>query len=151
MGKAVSRDCWPRVLHRFDGVPKMTETLAIVTRAYRKLGIAGTGDTLSADELAEGVDALNAMIHAWKLAGVDTEHTTLASNDDFPLASEFEEGTVYLLASRLSPDYMVPASFDADDWFRKFQAAYMTIESVRMTMFDRMPSTYTPSKQSRTL
>lgn len=127
----------------------MTAALDIVTRAYRKLGIAGTGDTLSAEELAEGIDALNAMIYAWKLAGVDTEHTPLSSTSDFPLAPEFEEGTVFLLASRLSTDYMVPASFDADDWFRKFQAAHMTIGKVSMTMFNRMPSQYATAKQSR--
>ena len=127
----------------------MTTALDIATRAYRKLGIAGTGDTLTADELAEGIDALNAMMHGWKLAGVDIEHTDLSSDDTFPLGPEFAEGTVYLLASRISPDFTTPASFDADDWFRKFQAAYMAIDTVNMDMFARMPSQYVTAKRSR--
>jgi hypothetical protein len=127
----------------------MTTALDIATRAYRKLGISGTGDTLTAEELAEGIDALNAMMHAWKLAGVDIEHTDLAADDDFPIGPEFVEGTVYLLASRLSPDFTTPAAFDADDWFRKFQAAYMTIDTVSMSMFEKMPSQYVTAKLSR--
>lgn len=127
----------------------MTTALDIATRAYRKLGISGTGETLTAEELAEGIAALNDMMHAWKLAGVDIEHTDLASDDTFPLGPEFVEGTVYLLASRISPDFTVPANFDADDWFRKFQAAYMTIDTVPMTMFDNMPSQYVTAKLSR--
>jgi hypothetical protein len=127
----------------------MTTALDIATRAYRKLGISGPGDTLTAEELAEGIDALNAMIHAWKLAGVDTTHADLSADDDFPLGPEYVEGTVYLLAARLSPDYVTPASFDADDWFRKFQAAYMVIDTVPMTQFERMPSQFVTAKRSR--
>lgn len=99
----------------------------IVTRAYRKIGAVATDEPMTADQGETGNDALNAMIFGWKLRGVDTEHTAKALNDAFPLGPEFEEGTVYLLASRLAPDYALPASFDADDWFRTFQAAYVTV------------------------
>ena len=51
-------------------------------------------------------------------------------NDEFPLGSEFLEGTIFLLASRISPDFILPASFDADDWFRGIQAAYATIPTL---------------------
>ena len=89
------------------------------------------------------------MLFAWKLAGVDTTHAELTLADDFPLPPEYNEGTVYLLASRIAPNYSMPANFDADDWFRKMQAAYLVIEPVRMTQFQRMPSQYVNDKQSR--
>jgi len=128
----------------------MATALDIVTRAYRKAGIGGMGETISAEMSAEGIDALNAMIHGWKLQGVDTTHTDIAITDTFPLASEYEEGTVYLLASRLSPDFMVPASFDADAWFRTFQAANMTIASVNMSSgLLNLPGSHAGAKRAR--
>lgn len=102
----------------------MTLVSEIVTRAYRKIGVGAEGETLNADALADGVTALNAMMHGWKLKSVDITHSDLAATDAFSLDPEYEEGTVYLLASRLSPDYETPQNFDADDWFRNFQAAY---------------------------
>ncbi len=122
----------------------------IVRRAYRKRGIAAVDTALEADDATEGNDALNAMIFGWKLRGVDTGHTTKELTDTFPLDPEFEEGTAFLLASRLSPDYMVPASFDADDWFRGFQAAYMTIEPATIPGgLLKLPSQYARRKGSR--
>lgn len=110
----------------------MTTVRDIVTRAYRKIGVGGHGEDLEAAEMADGVEALNAMIFGWKLAGVDTEHTAVTPSDTFPLDAEYEEGTVYLLADRLSPDYEMPARFDADAWFRRFQAAYFTATDVTL-------------------
>lgn len=106
----------------------MTTTQQIITRAYRKIGAAAKDETLDADDIANGLDALNSMLHAWKLAGVNVGHTDLEASDTFSLDPEYHEGVVYLLAARISPDYMVPAMFDADDWFRKIQAAYLQIE-----------------------
>jgi len=110
----------------------MTLTLDIVTRAYRKLGIGAEGEALNADALADGITALNSMMHAWKLRGVSLTHADLEASDAFSLGPEFEEGTIYLLASRLSPDYETPAMFDADDWFRGIQAAYAVARVVVM-------------------
>lgn len=102
----------------------MTTALDIVTRAFRKIDVGAEGEVLDADAASDGLVALNSMMHGWKLRSVDTEHTDLAAGDTFPLGPEFEEGTVYLLAGRLAPDYSAPQAFDADDWFRTFQAAY---------------------------
>ena len=119
----------------------MTTTLQIVTRAYRKNGIAANDTALTADEIAEGVDALNAMIYAWKLRGVDVSHVALAAPDTFALGSEYEEGTVYLLASRLAPNYEIPPAFDAEAWFRNIQASYWTQDASTFQLgLTRMPS-----------
>lgn len=115
----------------------------IVTAAYRKLSIVSEDETMSAAMLTNGVDAFNRMLHGWKLRGVDVEHTDLAAADTFPLADEFQEGTIYVLAGRVSPDYSTPANFDADDWFRTLQAAYMAITAATMPKaLTRMPSRY---------
>lgn len=104
----------------------------IVTAALRKIGVASQGDAIEAMDLQDAIEALNRMLFAWKLSGVDTTPTALAATDDFPLSPEYEEGTIYVLASRLSTDYEVPQAFDADDYFRKIQAAYMLIDDVPM-------------------
>jgi len=95
----------------------------IVARAFRKLSVTAFDTAPTADEMAEGVEAYNMMLHAWKLRSVDIGHTDQDASDIFPLGPEFEEGTVYLLASRLSPNYTVPAQFNAQTWFRNIQAA----------------------------
>lgn len=105
----------------------MTTALQIVERAFRKINVKAEDEGLTADQLAHGLDTLNAMMHGWELWGIDVNHVDLASASVFPLAAKFEEGTVYLLAERLSPDYTAPANFNADDFLRRIQAAYMVI------------------------
>lgn len=115
----------------------------IVTAAFRKIGVVAEDETASDASISNGVDTFNRMLHAWKLRGVDVSHTDLVAADTFPLADEYQEGTIYVLAARLSPDYTVPANFDADDWFRTIQAAYTTIDAATMPRaLTRMPSRY---------
>lgn len=105
----------------------MITVAQLVERAYRKIGVSAADEPLTADQMAQGVDALNMMLAAWRLAGADTLTPELTATSPFPLPREFQEGTVYNLASRLSTDFNVPANFDADDWFRKIQAHYCRI------------------------
>lgn len=123
----------------------MATMLDIVTRAHRTAGIGGQGEELDADMAAEGLEFLNAMMHEWKLRGVDISHSDLSLAATFPLDPEYEFGTATLLASRISPNYNRPVMFDADDFFRAIQAAYMTIAEVSLPK-----ATYqVPSKKSR--
>lgn len=113
----------------------------IVTRAYRKIGTVGINETTPAAEMAQGVTALNSMIHAWKLIGVDLEWADQAEADTFDLADEYHEGVVYLLASRLAPDMSLVGTFDADAWFRGIQAANAEVPEVTVpTALLRPPS-----------
>lgn len=106
----------------------MATVADVVRRAYRKIGVAASDNPLTANEMAEGVIALNMMLSGWRLRGVNTGYAPLEDSDDFPLSYEFEEGSAYVLAGRLAPDYEAPQSFDADDWFRTIQAAFMQID-----------------------
>lgn len=108
----------------------MATTLDIVQRALRKARILAPGMDAEAENASAALDDLNMMLAAWKLAAVDTEHTALTLTATFPLDAEFEEGTVYMLASRIMDDFTFPRSFDADDFFRKIQAAYCEVGTV---------------------
>lgn len=123
----------------------MTTVNDIVTRAMRKIGVVARDENPDADQIAEGVEALNMMLAAWVLDDVDISHTTLTSSSTFPIGSQYEEGTVYLLASRLSTNYEVPQTFDADAFFRKIENAYLTI--AEMTLPNAL--IYTPSRKAR--
>lgn len=118
----------------------MATVLDIIERAYRKIGVSSEDESLTARQLSDGLDALNMMLAAWRLAGVDLPLPELQSTSPFPLQIELQEGTVYMLASRLSPDFSVPAAFDPDDFFRKIQAAYMIIEPAKMPLSMRRTS-----------
>ena len=100
----------------------------IVYGALRKIGVVAVDSDATADEAAAALESFNDMMHAWKLDSIDVLHTDLALNDTFPLAPEFQEGTKFLLASRISHDFMAPATFDPDEFLRKIQAAYCVIE-----------------------
>jgi hypothetical protein len=113
----------------------------IVQAAFRKINVTAEDETLSDAGLTEGVAALNRMMNAWRLQGVNVGPQQLVASDDFPLNDEYEEGTVYLLAGRLAHDYNAPPNFDADAWFRAMQAAYAVVEEVEMPLTYRlMPS-----------
>ena len=118
----------------------MTTAADIVERAFRKIGIKAEDEALTADQMTHGLETLNSMIAAWRLEGVDTSLPEMNASDDFQLGREFHEGCIYMLAARLSPDYMVPPSFDPDRWFRTFQAHYLRIDDAKMPMAMRRTS-----------
>ena len=121
----------------------MTTVRDIVERAHRKIGVAPLDEPLTAEMADNGLDAFNEMLSAWALDGITLSpaFTDATLADTFPLADKFREGTVYLLAERLRPDYTRPATFNADDFFRKIQAAYTVIPTVTVpSVLLRTPS-----------
>ncbi len=113
----------------------------IVLAATRKARITPLGEAMDADTGAEALGEFNRMVHAWKLSGADVGHGDQTLTDTFALAPEYEEGTVYLLAKRLEPNFRLPAAFDADAFWRTIQANYMVIEDVAYERaLTRMPS-----------
>jgi hypothetical protein len=109
----------------------MTTVRSIIESAQRKIGVVAIDEPMTADQAEIGLSALNAMMFAWALYGVDVSHATLAIGDDFPLAEKFVEGTIYMLARKLAPDFGT-AGVDDDAFFRALQAAYLTINEVAM-------------------
>lgn len=107
----------------------------IIHRAHMKLGVVQRGEEVSADYADEALFAFNEMVHGWKRAGIevminDAAFTDRALNDDFPMADEFREGAIYLLASRLSPEYLLPPAFDENAYMASLQSSYVTIPTL---------------------
>lgn len=115
----------------------------VISAALRKIGIVASGEEADADAAAEALFAFNAMFHGFKAHGVDLTYSDKTLSDDFPIGAHHIEGAVYLLASRLSPDYLVPAQFDADGWWRMLQAEYATVPTLTIpAAILRVPSRY---------
>jgi hypothetical protein len=117
----------------------MTLASTIIERAFRKLGVKAEDEGLTADQLAYGLDTFNAMMNGFELFGIALAWVDKAEDEDIGLAVKFDEGLTYILAERLSPDYASP--FNADDFLRRLQAAYMVInEAVLPSSILRTPS-----------
>ena len=61
----------------------MTTVRDVVQRAHRRLMLSASGETLSAADASDGLDALNELIYAWPASGVDTLHQGFTLNDRF--------------------------------------------------------------------
>jgi len=109
----------------------MTTTLDIINGAFRKLAIKADDEALTADQVAEGLTALNNMMHSWPLYGIDYTHADLGADTDFPMAAKFNQVVIYLLARKLSPDYSV-AGGDDDEYMRMLRAAYLPDLTAKM-------------------
>lgn len=96
--------------------------------ALRLIGAVPSGEVPAAQEAADGLAALNAMLHGWKNRGVDVSHVDLALSDAVALGQEFHEGVKYLLAVRLAPEYERPPAPElmsiADNAWRAIQMAH---------------------------
>jgi hypothetical protein len=104
----------------------MTTVNDIVTRAYRKIGVVATDEPMTADQGQIGQDALNMMMHALTLDGIDVAWTDATLVDQFAMEPAFHEGVVYMLAARLAPDFSQP-SFDESAFKRRIAAAYLIV------------------------
>jgi P22 tail accessory factor len=105
----------------------MTTARDIIERAFRKPGVVASDEPMTADQAENGVNAMNDMMHGWLLDGIDVGHVDLELADVFPLEPQYVEGTVYLLAERLSPDYSAPANFSPREFKQRLSAAFLII------------------------
>lgn len=55
----------------------------IVERAMKRAGVIDAGENASANDLADGLTALNEMLYGWKGDGVDIAHQGFVSSDTF--------------------------------------------------------------------
>lgn len=117
----------------------MTLASTIIERAFRKIGVKAEDEGLTADQLAHGLATFNTMMHGFELFGINLTWADKAEDEDIGLAVKFDEGLIYILAERLSPDYVAP--INSDDFLRRLQAAYLVIdEAVLPTAIRRTPS-----------
>lgn len=102
----------------------MSSSAQIVARALKRLRIIGPGEDPSAEDAADGLATLNAMIAGWKADGVEV-------TGDVPLDARFEEGVIALLAVRLADDYGKEVSAgvarDAQVGWERLMAAFLHV------------------------
>lgn len=118
----------------FLGAVMVTVT-DIISAAYRKIGVSGRGQEMTGEDAVTGLETLNAMIHAWRLEGIDFSASLSVLDDaydwtgaqDFPLPAAFREGVIYCLADRLAPEYDLPPSFDVTAFKSMMRAALVEI------------------------
>lgn len=109
----------------------MTTAHDVVGRALRLIGVVDPTETPEAQQMQNGVDALNQMMHGWRLQGVDVQHTNLVLADDLIVPPELIGGVTALLAINLAAEYpgtAVPASTVsmAQAGWDGIQAAYIS-------------------------
>ena len=123
----------------------MATALDIVSGALRLIKVVAVDEDPSAAYASHALEALNDMIFAWELRGVDVSHIALALSDTFALAEKYHEAVKYLLGQRLANVYNVPPpdAIITDDGWRRLQAAFWTdpTSSVDAGLID-MPSQY---------
>ena len=110
----------------------MSTARDIVERAFRKIGVVASDEPMTADQAQNGIDALNMMMHGWMLDGIDVGHVDLQLADVFSMEPQFQEGCVYLLAERLSPDYSAPAQFNPSEFKKRLSAAFLIIPDSKL-------------------
>ena len=102
----------------------------IVTRALRKRKVLSSGEDPTADELTDGLDALNDMLAAWSIDGIDFGHVTLESATVLDVPDSHLQTVVLSLSERLT-DFggsMDPMDVLAADRGRSaLQAQYFSI------------------------
>ena len=82
----------------------------VVSGALRLIGAIAAGESASASEAADGLEALNQMMHGLAHEGVHLEHAVLALAGSVNLPETHIEALKYLLAIRLAPEYALTPS-----------------------------------------
>lgn len=106
----------------------------MVKRAMRARKVLSGGEEPTADELADGLDALNAMLFTWPITeGVHLQHVELSAGDTLDVPDDHIQTIALSLAERLT-DYggqMDPMDVVAADQGRTaLRAMYFTVRDL---------------------
>ena len=123
----------------------------LINTAYRKIGVVGHGQELTAEQAAAGLEAFNLMIFALSLDGIDFDLTPqstplatrvgYAATNDVPFPPAFWEGAIFILANRLAPEYS-SQGFNEESFKDKMRAALFKIVDADMPLGLRNGSVY---------
>lgn len=83
----------------------MTTAAEIVVGALRAIAVIDVGEAASAEDMADGLTALNDMIASWAMKGIHTGAPILAVNDPFPFEDGHVAGVKAMLAEYIADDY----------------------------------------------
>ena len=121
----------------------MTYTVAdVLNRAARRLRLFPAGDTLSAEDAADALNAYNSLMFGLEAAGlaltdstdVAYTHATQAGSDSFPLADKHFDSVWAVLMERLIGQFPVDASVaqgaqtEINMGWSRLYAAFLNVE-----------------------
>jgi hypothetical protein len=107
----------------------MTTYRDLITSSLRSIGVLHSGETPSAEEANDSLDALNEMLNAWIYEGVNLEHTTATSlNSTVPYPDDHLGPIRWNLCVRLAPEFGIAVTAEiaalAQQGFNQLQRAY---------------------------
>ncbi len=113
----------------------MTTYRVIIEDAMREIGVLHKGESADADEIQDGLRALNRMLNSWRLSGIDLEYLSETSvSDDLPYGEEDEGPIVYNLAVTLAAQFGVKVSpelaMHSSNGYRQIQNKYLRIREL---------------------
>jgi len=73
----------------------------VINRALKRLKVIGVGASPTANETTDCLEALNDMLFAWRIDGIDLAHTTLLSSDAIDVDDDHIEAIALNLAKRV--------------------------------------------------
>lgn len=97
----------------------------IIKGAFRLIAVIQPGEDLTASEAADGLSALNHMLHQWP---VDLQHEDLALTDTLRVPPDHIRAIRYNLAIEIAPEFgkQIPAAVAkiADETYRQIKNEY---------------------------
>ena len=117
----------------------------VIKGAMRLLDKVAAGETPTAAEAQDGLQALNQMMHAFALDGIDLGHADLALAGAVNLPASHTKALKYLLAVDLASEYDMdpPAvvAVQAQDGMRLLEAHYAEVPTMDQDRgLSRLPS-----------
>ena len=106
---------------------------AAIERALRLLGILQDGEVPNGDQLNDGLESLNAMLHSWELESIPLNNYDASSGLDLPFPPSHNNAITFNLAVTMAPEYetdarpMVYAMADAEK--TKLRNAYINLNA----------------------
>jgi hypothetical protein len=83
----------------------MATALEVITSALRKLKVYAAGEEPGAEDAEDCLTALNGMLFAWTINGIDLAHATLALTDELDVPDDHLETIRLSLAERIASDF----------------------------------------------
>ena len=91
----------------------MATATQVINRALKRLRVIGVGQSPTANETTDCLEALNDMLFAWRADGIELAHITLLSTDVLDVPDDHIEPIALNLAKRVGG--LFGASLSADD------------------------------------
>ena len=131
----------------------MTTALKVIARALRLCKVLDAGEAVEAEDSADALDVLNAMLAEWHFAEIGLPDYSLALTDTLASDAADREAIAYQLAIRLAPEYGAElssaAAMIASETMGRLRLRYFQPGVVDFSELPRATSRFTLSSGGR--